>query len=120
MTKPETPKPEGVPATAQLYRERSERFAAEAARFGRHDGKLVAARGLTFFAGAFCMLMAYLDAQARPVWIAVGTVMFVLFLALAVLDDWRKRRRHAYWSNCSVRQEPDSRIFRICKHRKRK
>jgi hypothetical protein len=84
---------DGIPAAARLYGERSAQFAAEAARYGRHDGKLVAARGLTFLAGAFCMVLGYLDAPARPAWLAAGTLLFVLFLGLAILDDYRKRRR---------------------------
>jgi hypothetical protein len=82
-----------VAATVRIYRERSERFAAEASRFGRHDGQFVLARGLTFLGGAFCMVIAYLDAQTRPAWIAAGTVIFVVFLGLAILDDWLRRRK---------------------------
>jgi len=91
MTKSETPESEGQ--TLLVYSERGRRFAAEAQRYARHDGKLVAARGVTFVGGVLCLVMGYLDASARPLWIAVGTILLVSFLGLAVLDDWRKRRR---------------------------
>ncbi|MHB8973395.1 MAG: MutS family DNA mismatch repair protein [Pirellulaceae bacterium] len=83
-------------SAVDIYRERSHRFAAQAERFGRHDGRLVLARGLTFVSGVCGLVMGYLDVQHRPVWIAAGTVMLVVFLALAILDDWLKRRRQ-HW-----------------------
>ncbi|MHB8956109.1 MAG: MutS family DNA mismatch repair protein [Pirellulaceae bacterium] len=79
-----------------VYRKRSQRFAAHAARFGRHDGQLVLARSVTFLTGVSGLILGYLDVPHRPVWIAAGTVMLVVFLGFAILDDWLKRRKQ-YW-----------------------
>ena len=88
----ESAQPNSLPAE-QTYQQRSDRFATEAERYGRHEGKLILARGLTFLAGAACLLMGFLDPDVRPVWIAGGTVLLLAFLALAILDDWFKRRK---------------------------
>ena len=79
-------------STEEIYRTRSQHFAVEAQRFGRHDGKLALARGLTFLAGAACLFMAYLDANVRPVWVAGGSLLLLAFLTLAIVDDWLKRQ----------------------------
>ncbi len=83
----------GVTSVEQIYQERSDRFGQQAAYFGRHEGRLILARGLTFLAGAGCFLMACLDENMRVVWITAGTLLIVAFLAFAVLDDWMKRNR---------------------------
>jgi len=81
---------ESIDAT---YRARRDACGAQAARFGRHGGKLAAARGVTFLVGVACLVAAYRDADSRAAWIAGGTLLLVLFLAVAILDDWLKRRR---------------------------
>ena len=83
-------------SAVEIYQERSQRFGTQAERFGRHDRLLVVARGLTFVSGVLGLFMGYLDADNRPVWIAAGTVMLVIFLGFAVLDDWLKRRKQ-HW-----------------------
>ena len=103
---------DGGGASVQIYRERVEQFAAAAARLGRHDGKLVAARGLTFLGTAWCLVLAYLDAPARPLWIAAGTGMGVFFLSLAIVDDWRKRQRADLDRRRQVNQWQQARCLR--------
>ncbi len=76
-----------------IYRQRSAHFALESERFGRHEGKLVLARGLTFLAGIGSFFLGYLDENVRAIWIAGGTLLLVVFLGFAILDDWMKRRR---------------------------
>ncbi len=78
------------------YRQRAVEFQLTAQRYSQHTGKLVLARGLTFLAAAACFLLALLDPNARPVLIAAGTVMLLVFLAVAILDDWLKRQSDHY------------------------
>ena len=50
-------------SAVDIYRERSQRFAAQAERFGRHDGRWLLARGLTFVSGVCGLVMGYLDVR---------------------------------------------------------
>ena len=60
---------------------------------GRHDGKLVVARGLTFLARRI-LHGDGVPRRAGPPGVDCGRDrLFVAFLGLAILDDWRKRRR---------------------------
>ncbi len=77
----------------RVYQERRDRFAREAERFQRHEGKLILARGLTFLAAMGAFLLAGLDENLRGMWIATGTLLLLAFLACAILDDWYKRQR---------------------------
>ncbi len=85
-----------APATVTaeaMYQQKSAQFAAEAERCGRHAGKLILARGLTFLAGSGCLLMGYLDSGLRPVWIVGGILLLLAFLTFAIIDDVLKRRQ---------------------------
>lgn len=90
---PDTGPAQSQPAPEKMYEQRCARFAAAAEQCGRHEGKLVLARGLTFLAGIGALFLGYLDEDTRPVWVAVGTLLLLLFLTVAIIDDWFKRRR---------------------------
>jgi hypothetical protein len=76
-----------------VYTERSARYGKQAEEYGRHDRTLVVARTLTFLIGACGLLLGFWDPDNRPAWIAAGTLILVLFLAVAIWDDWLKRHK---------------------------
>ena len=81
------------PSAVEIYQERSQRFGDQAERFGRHDGLLVFARGLTFLSGVCGLLHGVLGCRQPAGLDRCRHGHAGLFLAFAILDDWLKRGR---------------------------
>jgi len=80
------------PSVESVYIKRRDAFVAEATRYRRHTGTFTAARGLVFLAAVACLVMGALDSDLRPMWISIGILGMILFLAIATWHDWRQRQ----------------------------